>query len=286
MAPSRTHATPADPYPPTRDFRIIEVRYVDHLKLVRYYARPKGSPPDSNWQLAEDYALEIDIDYRAANGEFRSETWHLTAPQGMYTDLSSVPAFGRWIVSKVGPHLEASIIHDYLYLKWTDERLGRPRITDWIFADAVLRAGIKPLTNFSWFQRFAVNFATGTAGWFVFRAKAERLANLLSVWKPHLGYLPDKPIPPDQRNPSQALSIWTRLYLTVAFLVFVAIAIVGTGQLFAWLGWSEWRAGIAPLVDIAEAFFVGVIGVVGAALVLALAAYAIIRLYIPLRRSV
>lgn len=286
MAPPRTQVTPADPYPPTTDFRIVDVRYADHLQIVRYAARPKGSPDDSEWQLSEDYVLEVDIDYQADKGDIRHETWRLTVPQGMYSDLSSVPAFGRWIVSKVGPHLEASVIHDYLYLKWTDKRLGRPRLSDWIFADAVLRAGMKPLTDFSWFQRFAVNFATGTAGWFVFRHKSKRLANQLLDWKAHLDYLPDDPIPPDQQNPPKPPSVWTTLYMTLAALIFIAITVMGTGRLVAWLGWAEWQAAIAPLADVAEAFFAGIIGVVGAALVLALMAYAFIRLYIRLRRSV
>ena len=105
-------------------------------------------------------------------------------------------------------------------------------------------------------------------------------------WKPHLDYLPDDPIPLDQQNSPKPPSVWTTLYMTLAALIFVAITVVGAGRLVAWLGWAEWQAAIAPLADVAEVFFAIIIGLVGAALVLALMAYAFIRLYIRLRRSV
>ena len=190
MVATRRIVEPTDPYPPSGDFRIVGYRYVDHLSLVRYNARPSGSETASDWQLAEHYAVEIDIDYRGEDGQRVEECWRIKAPRGLYTDLSSVPAFGRWIVSKVGPHLEASIIHDYLYMKWTDDRLDNRRFSDWVFADECLRAGMKDLGEFSWFQRFVVNFAVGTVGWFVFKNKTDRFSAKLALWTPHLDYLP------------------------------------------------------------------------------------------------
>ena len=65
----------------------------------------------------------------------------LLVPKGTPTDFSSVPAALRPIVSRVGAHLEASIVHDYLYDAWVGVRtepLERVRL----FADKVFRAGL------------------------------------------------------------------------------------------------------------------------------------------------
>ena len=39
----------------------------------------------------------------------------VVVPCGMVTDLASIPKRARGVVSKVGPHVEASVVHDYLY---------------------------------------------------------------------------------------------------------------------------------------------------------------------------
>ncbi len=284
MTATRPTITPLDPYPPNSDFRIVNFRYVDHLQLVRYNARPKHSAPSSNWQLAEDYTVEIDIDYRDASGQRKQECWLVVAPRGLYTDLSSVPAFGRWIVSKVGAHLEASIIHDYLYMKWTDDRLDNQRFCDWVFADECLRAGIKNLGEFSWFQRFVVNFAVGTAGLLFFWRKKHRLADLLAKWTPHLDYRPHTPVPPEDQASPKGLSIWTQSYLALTVLVFAAIAIMGADVLLGWIGLEHWRADIAGLERAAKSFLIGAIGIVGVMVAVGLVFYFFVRRFIGLRK--
>lgn len=283
IAPERPVVEPDDPYPPTSDFRIRDFRYVDHLQLVRYNARPKGSAPGSDWQLAESYTVEIDIDYDRS-GELRRETWRITAPRGLYTDLSSIPAFGRWIVSKVGPHLEASIVHDYLYMKWTDARLGERRFCDWVFADEVLRAGMRGLADMTRFERFVVNFAVGTAGWLFFWRKKERLSEQLARWQPHLGYLPHTPVPPGEQAPPEGASAVTALYQTLVFLIFAAIALMGLDRLFGWIAWDAWQAAIAVPLALATWFFTGMAALVGVPLVLGLVFYFLLRRYIGWRR--
>lgn len=284
MPATRTVTEPADPYPPNSHFRIVDFRYVDHLQLVRYNARPKLSPPNSTWQLAEDYAVEIDIDYLDAVGQRRQECWRVKAPRGLYTDLSSVPAFGRWIVSKVGAHLEASIVHDYLYMKWTDDRLNDHRFCDWVFADECLRAGMKKLDEFSWFQRFVVNFAVGTAGWALFWRKNDRLTDLLAKWTPHLDSLPHAPVPPADQAPPKGLSLWTQSYLALTVLAFAAIAVMGVDVLLAWIALEPWRANIAGFVGAARAFLVGTVSLVGAILTVGLVSYFLMRRFIGIRR--
>jgi hypothetical protein len=284
MAADRPIVEPVDPYPPSSDFRIVDFRYIDHLQLVRYNARPKSSEPNSSWQLAQHYAVEIDIDYRDVSGQRKEECWRVMAPRGLYTDLSSVPAFGRWIVSKVGPHLEASIIHDYLYMKWTDNRLNDHRFCDWVFADECLRAGMKKLGEFSWFQRFVVNFAVGTVGWVIFWRKKHRFSELLLKWLPHLQYLPHTPVPPEEQAPPKGLSVWTQSYLTLACLVFIAIAIMGIDAVLGVIGLGHWRVEIAWLVDAARRGLIVAVCIVGAALAVGLVGYFFIRRYIGFRK--
>jgi len=284
MSATRAVTEPADPYPPNSHFRIVDFRYVDHLQLVRYNARPEHSPPSSSWQLSEYYAVEIDIDYRDGAGQRRQECWRVKAPRGLYTDLSSVPAFGRWIVSKVGPHLEASIVHDYLYVKWTDDRFDDHRFCDWVFADECLRAGMQNLGEFSWSQRFVVNFAVGTVGWAIFWRKTDRLTELLAKWTPHLDHLPHTPIPPADHAPPKRLSFWTQSYLAFSVLVFAAIAVMGFDTLFLWCGQDQWRSDIAWLVFGARVVLVGAVSFVGALLSAGLVIYFAMRGFIGVRR--
>ena len=62
--------------------------------------------------------------------------------EGMFTDLSSVPRIARGIVGRVGPHLEASIVHDWLYVAWQVEEI-KPTDEMRQFADDVFRAGMQ-----------------------------------------------------------------------------------------------------------------------------------------------
>ena len=46
-------------------------------------------------------------------------------PAGMLTDLASVPWAARWALGRVGRHLEAAVVHDYMYGKndsWWDRK--------------------------------------------------------------------------------------------------------------------------------------------------------------------
>ncbi|MYA59348.1 MAG: DUF1353 domain-containing protein [Chloroflexi bacterium] len=69
---------------------------------------------------------------------------------GMVTDLTSVPRFLRWHVGRVRPHLEAAIVHDYLYEAWqfnksepSRERMWQPRrFADDPMLAAMLEAGM------------------------------------------------------------------------------------------------------------------------------------------------
>ena len=51
--------------------------------------------------------------------KLNGEQWQTTTvPRRTVADLASVPRLFRFIVGRVGPHMEASIINDYLYSAW------------------------------------------------------------------------------------------------------------------------------------------------------------------------
>jgi hypothetical protein len=110
-------------------------------------------------------------------------TLTVKAPRGLYTDLASVPDALWSLVGPIGRHLEISIIHDYLYMAWTDFRTGAER-RDWEFADEVFRAGLKV----SKVRRRTLIYAIvhSPIGWNVFRKKPYTLKERMEAWLPNL----------------------------------------------------------------------------------------------------
>ena len=110
----------------------------------------RGEEGDADYFVARRYCSEVKL--RLSNGE--ECTFPIEVPRGLLTDLSLVPWWGRWLMGKVGAHLEASIAHDWLYVAWRDEvtwqgENGSPR---WMrrFADDVFRAAMKE-AGIEWF---------------------------------------------------------------------------------------------------------------------------------------
>ncbi len=109
----------------------------------------------------------------------------ITAPRGLYTDLSSVPR-PLWIfVGPIGKHMEISILHDYLYMAWTDYRNTALR-RDWSFADKMFLAGLK-VSGVGWLQRVLMYLSVHSfIGWGNFRYKPYSLEERMNGWLPHL----------------------------------------------------------------------------------------------------
>ncbi len=104
-------ATELDPpYPDVRVWQSITgFRYESHLKLMRLRDGLENIDREAQYIVAEDYKVSFKLD-----GERRC----ITVQRGTLTDLASVPRMFRILVGRVGPHLEASIIHDYQYMVW------------------------------------------------------------------------------------------------------------------------------------------------------------------------
>lgn len=152
-----------DPYPGDFD-KITDFKYETRLVLAREpEALENAARAKVSYIVDEDYTVSFKVD-----GVARS----VTVPRGMLTDLASVPKAARSIIGAVGPHLEASIVHDYLYVAWQlfDER--EPRKVDYRFANEVMYAGMRE-SDCSWVQRTAVRIAFGVPGisWGVFKGR-------------------------------------------------------------------------------------------------------------------
>lgn len=115
---------------------------------------------DAHFIVVEDYTVTW------SNGT----TEHtLTVPRGMLTDFASVPAPLRGIVSRTGPWLEATVIHDFLTIAWIsiDGEGTRARRR---FADDIMRAA---MTNkVSRWKKGLIYWSVRLAGWWHYPRKA------------------------------------------------------------------------------------------------------------------
>ena len=168
-----------DPFPVTAIAKITDLEYLDELKFVRHARVHVKKTPQSLWQLSADFGARMTA--HPKGGDPYPLT--ITAPRGLYTDLASVPKALWWVVGPIGRHLEASIIHDYLYMAWSDFRDAAVR-RDWDFADRMFLAAMK-VSNVR--RRWLIHAVVHSPiGWAVFRKKTYTLKERMDEWLPHL----------------------------------------------------------------------------------------------------
>lgn len=65
--------------------------------------------PGKLFQLSKRFEVRFKTD--------ASDEWiHYQVPAGYYTDLASIPSVvPKWIAQKVDRHIEAAVVHDYMY---------------------------------------------------------------------------------------------------------------------------------------------------------------------------
>ena len=141
----------SDPYPNSEDInkKIVQFKYVSSLVLVRKAQAITGrSGPDPNYIVGKPYKAKYKLE--------GDEQWRtIVVPAGMLTDLASVPRPARSFVGRVGRHLEAAILHDYLYGAWQDRDGGIPLEEEREFADRLFRAAMAA-ASVSWLKRGAI----------------------------------------------------------------------------------------------------------------------------------
>jgi hypothetical protein len=124
-----------NPYPDEPWSAIADFVYATPLYLYRAIeAVQRREGDDADYIVARPYTVRFKLD-----GSERE----ITVPRGMVTDLASVPRIAWSIVNRVGPHLEASIMHDFLYIAWQSLPGRDARDADREFADKLLRVAME-----------------------------------------------------------------------------------------------------------------------------------------------
>jgi len=156
--------TVSNPYPDSTA-AIVDFRFDTGLFLMRpkYAVRRYEMSEDADYVLARDFTVSYRLEGEDA---FRS----ITVPAGMLTDLASVPRLFRGFVGRVGPHLEAAIVHDYLYLAWQLIEGHGAREADRNFADRLMLAGMKE-SGVHWFHLNGIFKSISLAGAQLYRSE-------------------------------------------------------------------------------------------------------------------
>lgn len=103
---------------PGRPVKVTEFCYQGDLRLTRKIkAVRERNGRDALYVVALPYKASVSF----KDGK-RVSSFPIEVPRRFLTDLSTVPCILRPLIGRVGPHLEASIIHDWLYVAWQVEK--------------------------------------------------------------------------------------------------------------------------------------------------------------------
>jgi hypothetical protein len=146
---------PIDPYPDPGT-RVTALKYDSALVLARLRDAPKmRNGEDADYLTFRPYS----VTWKSESGDWRQ----ITVPEGFITDLTSVPRPLRWIAGRVGPWLEAAIVHDYLYVAWQDVPGKSPLREDRRFADDIMLAAMREAEVHPW-MAWAIHRAVSLFG--------------------------------------------------------------------------------------------------------------------------
>ncbi len=155
-----------NPYPDTGWTQISEFKYATPLHLYREIKAVQIREGEyADYIVRRDYTVRFKLDNEDEHRE-------ITVPRGMLTDLSSVPSIARSVIGRVGPHLEASIVHDFLYIAWQDLDGRGPRDEDREFADKLMRVALEEARVSGW-KRFLIYNAVRSFGGGAYRREDE-----------------------------------------------------------------------------------------------------------------
>ena len=129
----QTFTPSASPYPAPGWKCITGVWFKTDLCLARLKERDPRFGPEEQYLVAKKYVVCAELDGKTVRV--------IEVPRGTVTDLASVPPVFRWYVGRVGRHLEASIVHDWLYVAW--QQCGLAPTDDMrLFSDKVMLAAM------------------------------------------------------------------------------------------------------------------------------------------------
>ena len=99
---------------PDGPVKVVDFKYVSDLHLFRRIeAVQSRRGKDASYIVSQDYKAYATM--KAVDSD-KGEEFPIWVPRCLLTDLASIPWFRRLFVDRVGPHLEACIIHDWLYV--------------------------------------------------------------------------------------------------------------------------------------------------------------------------
>lgn len=164
-----------NPYPSSAWQDISSYRYLSDLVLIRFWdtEKLKPLPRAAHYIVAKPYSVSFKLD---------GVEQTITVPTGLITDLVSVPSWARSFVGRVGPHLEACIVHDFLYVAWQElaEYGTNTDLADndrsrqmQLFSDELLRTALAELKMPGW-RKEAIYRAVRIAGKSHFLGREER----------------------------------------------------------------------------------------------------------------
>jgi len=154
---------------------IRDVDFPDPLEVRVYPREPFNG--DGHFQLVSEYRMLFQLS---------GENFHRTiaAPIGMMHDFASIPE-ALWGLPSFkpheGPHVPASIIHDYLFLCWSDWRDQASR-DDFYFANRIFSAGMHHFGTKRHIRSGMFNAVNSEIGWETFR-DCEPFAPLMAKWE-------------------------------------------------------------------------------------------------------
>jgi hypothetical protein len=90
---------------------------LDDLHTVRY--RTRGPGVAALLYISRDFRVQFRVD---------GELVTYTVPAGTPTDFASIPQAAQALISKLGPHIEAAVVHDRLCI---DRGFWRPGRDPW-----------------------------------------------------------------------------------------------------------------------------------------------------------
>ena len=155
---------PLNPYPDSWE-RLEGFEYLSALSLIRpLNSLQNRLGEDADYILQHDFNVALRID-----GERRA----ITVPRGLITDLTSAPKLLRVLIGRVGPWLEAAILHDYLYIAWQDVPGKQPTPRDRRFADCAMLLGMEA-ARVSYVTRWAIFLFLRAFGGGVYRVPNEK----------------------------------------------------------------------------------------------------------------
>lgn len=159
-----------DPYPPT-SVRVTGFRYENAIILLRLKSSVKMRSGKFFFMTRDREAkYVVGGSYTVHWTGSKGETGTITVPQGMLTDLTSVPPIFRGLINRIGPWLEAAIVHDFLCIAWRTMD-GEGTIERRWFADQIMWAAMTEAKV--GFQKYLIYGAIRAAARFIFPQRVD-----------------------------------------------------------------------------------------------------------------